>query len=1045
MKTKHTDAIARDVESPAEDEARLTRAMEEYLAKLEAGEDFDRATFLEKHADLEPMLSEAIESIDFLNVYSHRPSQFPKPTHDSSDSVHSESEELGDFRLVREIGRGGMGVVYEAEQRSLQRTVAIKVLPFAALLDRGRLARFQNEARAAAMLRHPHIVGVFSVGCERGIHYYTMELIDGQSLAEVIDRLRSARGADNGSQANSSAASETVPIARLSTDYASNRKSFFRGVARLGIEACDALQYAHQRGVVHRDIKPSNLLLDNETQVHVADFGLARIEAGNELTMTGDVVGTLRYMSPEQLDGRVVDERTDVYSLGVTLYELVTGKLAFDAEHRQELTKQIFEANPTRPSKIEPTLPHDLETIVIKAISKDPNDRYRSAEEFGNDLRRFLDGKPVTARSPSRVELTRRWIGRNRFVSSLMAIVVVLLLALSAGSTLTAIRLASDAEDKQDRAYSQDLHMAHEAARKGDFVTAEETLLNWMPESGDEDRRNFEWYYAWKLAHNPAIERTFQNRLTVYDVEFLPGDKLAIARWSEVQPIWDLNRDAKAPPAIQLETEGKSLLAIPEENLLIVGTHDGEIEERDARTGELLYPRVPLEIANSERDFSALAISHDRRFIAVGSGVFGFGHTGHVAVFDRNERQWTFETIPFENPPRVAFGADGLLYVAERNTSKLSAIDIQEGRTVEDFELPFDKISDFRITNDGQRVVAIANPQHGKSVVAHVVLWDIARRKVIASSPIGTIPLRSVAVSGDASLIAVGENEGVVRVLDGNALNVLATVQAHSGVVNDLAFSNDSLHLATASSDGFARTWSVEKLTQSATEQVALKEPTRYMFGADFLTDTEVVSADNDGRLIFWDAETGESETILQLDYRDTNLHQLAVSPDRGLVAVTSGLYPPKKTPSLVHLVDANSKEVIWENSIETGIMYSISSFSPDGRFLAVSAKWRVLIYDVASGQVAHTVIRDGAWFKPAVFSPDGSYLACGTIRGQIHLLRCSDFATERVIDVREIIDDAQFSLDSQTLIATGIPFSTEQASLAQSNRLENGNRLSPV
>ena len=197
-----------------------------------------------------------------------------------------------------------MGIVYEAEQRSLKRRVALKIPTVCrALLDRNRMARFQNEAQAAAMLKHAHIVSVFSVGCERGIHYYAMELIDGQSLAGVIRGLRrdaheanAAAGLSMPQQGDApsvppgpvaSTSADTKPVARLSTDYSSNRESFFRGVARLGIDVSQALHYAHQRGVIHRDIKPPNLLLDRDGQVHVADFGLARIQSSDELTMTG--------------------------------------------------------------------------------------------------------------------------------------------------------------------------------------------------------------------------------------------------------------------------------------------------------------------------------------------------------------------------------------------------------------------------------------------------------------------------------------------------------------------------------------------------------------------------------------------------------------------------------------------------------------------------------------------------------------------------------------------------------------------------------------
>ena len=230
---------------------------------------------------------------------------------------------LGDFRLLREVGRGGMGIVYEAEQISLGRRVALKVLPFAAMMDERQLQRFKNEARTAATLAHPHIVSVYSVGCERGLHYFAMQYVEGRSLAELIAELRRAEAADKNVGASSIASwSERCDAPsrwrRLGTAGAGIGQRYFRRIAKLGVEAARALDHAHQCGVVHRDVKPSNLLLDNEGKLWVADFGLASTAREADLTMTGDLIGTLRYMSPEQIRGEraVVDHRTDVYSLG---------------------------------------------------------------------------------------------------------------------------------------------------------------------------------------------------------------------------------------------------------------------------------------------------------------------------------------------------------------------------------------------------------------------------------------------------------------------------------------------------------------------------------------------------------------------------------------------------------------------------------------------------------------------------------------------------------------------------------------------------------
>ncbi|TVS08971.1 MAG: serine/threonine protein kinase, partial [Planctomycetaceae bacterium] len=293
-----------------------------------------------------------------------------------SASVDPARHRLGDFRILRQAGRGGMGVVYEAEELSLGRRVALKVLPQVGLLDQRQLQRFRNEARAAAGLHHAHIVPVYSVGCDRGVHYYAMQFIEGSSLAELIVEMRSqsnslrpgplateqtdwaaTRPAGRGEAVNQGqttavlpspqpespeseqAEHDTQPRAADRTDRVYGNAEWFRSVARMGIELAEALEYAHSLGVVHRDIKPANIMLDSSGATWITDFGLAQLESDAGLTMTGDVLGTLRYMSPEQARGQrgAIDHRVDVYSLGLTLYELLTLRPAFASPDRREL------------------------------------------------------------------------------------------------------------------------------------------------------------------------------------------------------------------------------------------------------------------------------------------------------------------------------------------------------------------------------------------------------------------------------------------------------------------------------------------------------------------------------------------------------------------------------------------------------------------------------------------------------------------------------------------------------------------------------------
>ncbi len=335
--------------------------------------------------------------------------------------------QLGEYRILRELGRGGMGVVYEAEQVPLGRRVALKVLPFAAAIDPKQRQRFQIEAQAAAQLHHPHIVPVFGVGCAHGIHYYAMQFVDGRSLAAIIAELRASRES------------------RTEQD-----RAYCLNVARLGAEAADALEHAHGLGILHRDIKPANLLIDPDGALWVTDFGLARFPSDLSLTHTGDLVGTLRYMSPEQAQARggVVDQRTDIYALGVTLYELLTLQPAFAGQDHQELLRQIALDEPVSPRRLNPAVPRDLETIILKAIAKDPSSRYTSAEELAADLRRFMDDQPILARRPGVLERTLRWAHRHRDLVATAAAILVVAMIIGTATTWAQVK-KTEAEVKK--------------------------------------------------------------------------------------------------------------------------------------------------------------------------------------------------------------------------------------------------------------------------------------------------------------------------------------------------------------------------------------------------------------------------------------------------------------------------------------------------------------------------------------------------------------------------------------------------------------------
>ncbi|MFO0911045.1 MAG: serine/threonine-protein kinase [Isosphaeraceae bacterium] len=460
----------------------LADLAERVTARLEAGEPIDPEDF----RSVDPSRAEEIVGLVAMLLELARVDRPADPS--TTEAAHAPGRtplQLGDFRLIREVGRGGMGVVFEAEQVSLGRRVAVKVLPAAATLDQRTFQRFQLEAQAAALLSHPNIVPIYSVGVAQGIPFYAMQFIEGSNLAEVVRELarvehrarrraeadEGAAGAvvETGSESDDrpgSPSASTLAVRLLSGRYVPrgrdgrpgprteelsasderpvpqgdrwrSSRRYVRTVAWLGIQAAHALQHAHEQGVIHRDIKPANLMLDVEGHVWVTDFGLAVVPVGSAHTRSGDAPGTLRYMSPEQAEGgpTPVDHRTDVYSLGVTLYELLALRPAVTGEHRGELLRRLIHEEPQPLRGLNSAVPADLATIVAKAIARDPALRYPSAAQLADELERFLDGRPILARPIGPVARFFRWCRSNPSTAALSA---CLLLTLTIGLIVSA-------------------------------------------------------------------------------------------------------------------------------------------------------------------------------------------------------------------------------------------------------------------------------------------------------------------------------------------------------------------------------------------------------------------------------------------------------------------------------------------------------------------------------------------------------------------------------------------------------------------------------
>jgi len=510
----------------------VERLAEEFVERCRRGEHPSVSEYAEAHPAWADQIRQVFPTLYALEDLKSDRDACAGLSGGVSAQLDKPPERLGDFRIIRPIGRGGMGVVYEAEQESLGRRVALKVLPASYSSSPRALERFRREAQAAARLHHTNIVSVFGVGEHEGRRFYVMQYIEGRSLDAVLAELRASRsggpreaecapagGADltgttqdffDARVAQAMLRGEFEPISPRSRnlgavgrsrpeakpDVASGSSAapdddareprseapaarpdsrdagaaeplgpaYWRSVAGIGAQAARALHYAHRQGTLHRDIKPGNLLLDEQGYVWITDFGLAKLTDQEDLTHPGDVVGTLRYMAPEQLEG-TVDARSDVYSLGLTLYELLTLRPAFNETSRHRLLRQVSREQPPRPRTVNPSIPRDLETIVLKAVAREPAHRYQTAGELADDLQRFVEDRAIRARRASAVEHAWRWCRRNPALALLTATTLILLVSGAVGASAGYVResaLRARADSERQRAEAN-LALAAEA------------------------------------------------------------------------------------------------------------------------------------------------------------------------------------------------------------------------------------------------------------------------------------------------------------------------------------------------------------------------------------------------------------------------------------------------------------------------------------------------------------------------------------------------------------------------------------------------------
>ncbi len=934
-------------------------------------------------------------------------------------SVHGPLERLGDYRIVQEVGRGGMGIVYEAEQESLGRHVALKVLPASDLLNPTFLERFRREARAAAQLHHTNIVPVFGVGEAQGFHYYAMQFIRGEGLDKVLADVRRLRqptiAGGSGPASEGSVAHNLVtgkfaaappgsgePKERLDRSGATSRLTaggpeaeYYRGVARIGVQVAEALTYAHRQGVLHRDIKPSNLLLDLQGTVWITDFGLAKTEGTDGLTQTGDIVGTIRYMAPERFEGQSLPQ-SDVYGLGLTLYELLTLRPAFDDTNKARLIEKALRQPPPALRKLDRHIPRDLETIVLKCLAKEPRERYSSAADLAEDLRRFLADRPIRARRATAAEQVWRWCRRNR--TAALLILVSLAALVSLGVLLTAFsynarltdrnaRLADALKeaDRQQQTAEQLLYVNRITLAGREWSDCNIGRAKQLLEECPEKRRGWEWHFLKRhcnleLATLPVHLREF------YSVAFSPdGRLLACGGLKPVLTLWDAqtyeprgSRDGPEELAI------RCVVFSPDGRFLAAGYYTGTVRVWDAsgrRVAELHLPHGGQ---------CRLAFSPRGEHLAAGNWSIRPGGSHEVVVWDTVH--WEKRHIlRAQGKPNlaVAFDPEGKQLLAvfgssTKNAGKTTdahfqAWNLADGTLSQEFGWPVQGAAQAAISPDG-RWLATSDSD------GTIRLWDRPAGKEVRTftAHTGTVMTR-LAFSPDSRRLASCGDDRSIRLWDVAGGRQLGVLRGHEAWVNGVAFHPDGRRLASAADDGTVKIWDTQNVLES-----------RHLPGLGDLTSCVLLSGDGRWFLVqadesprretLWDAQS--QRKVVQYPVNGWGFvwwqpHPASLSPD-GTWFTRPGQDEPEQQPRGTRVWDVRSGKLHTVLQDPAGRPAGRAIFDPAGQHLAVLLRSQperqlppaVQLWDLATDRPVWTHPAAEGRFHGLAFTPDGRRLA---------------------------------------------------------------------
>jgi WD40 repeat protein/tRNA A-37 threonylcarbamoyl transferase component Bud32 len=905
---------------------------------------------------------------------------------DTADAFAGQS--FGQYELLGQIGRGGMGVVYKTRHKNLNRLVALKMIRLCGPGREPEIQRFRQEAETIALLDHPHIVPIYEVGEHNGQPFFSMKLIEGGNLADVV------------------------------LTHPESSKEGCRRAAEWVATVAKAVHHAHQRGVLHRDLKPSNVLLDRNGQPHVTDFGLSRRLVGAEtqrdesgLTEPGQIVGTPSYMAPEQAGGKrgVTTTATDVHGLGAILYALLTGRPPFRGETVLDTLTQVKERDPEPPSKSNKCVDRDLETICLKCLEKEPHRRYGSAEALAEDLERYLADEPVEACPPTTGYKLRKFARKNKKLLATVAAFAALLLLGIAVSVWQAVRATQagavavrerneaslqrdharqKAEEIRQHLYVANMAQCFRAWQVHDHEGMRAFLDRQQPGPEEEDLRGFEWGLLHRLYRiTPHAERSLGGHIwEVYCVAFAPdGTSLASAGMDGKVHFWDPATGQRRSRSLDHADEVNWIAYSPSGKLLATACDHGRARVWDVATARAL---VELK-GHGDEEVECAAFSPDGNVLA-------------TCARDNTVNLWSVgsyqlkKTLPRESAGHfAAFAPDGSTLCTGSNAGLITLWDPQS-------------FSPRQLFRAGGRAVLTVQYSHDSRVLAAsgndgvIRRWETRTGQSLPDLVHGAA-VQSIAFSPNDAALASAGDDAVVRIWDLAANAEQTTLRGHRNRVWSVAYSPDGKWLASSSYDQIVKLWQPSRFIEKDRLSISVRLPNDVRFSSD----GQILATCNDGEIECWDPKTGKSTGRVPKSFGRVKC--FASSPTQPLLA----LFREEGTPQLWNL-KTNQPDRPLEGPAHSA---TGAVFSPDGTRLAAALDRGIGVWSLATGRRESFFATSRPGCRPA-FAPDSRLLAGVYEQGVIALWNLTTGARGSTLRSEPVgsIDSIAFSPDGSLL-----------------------------